>query len=142
MIRYVQLPESSSSCSENSQALRDDYDFISTNIKEHANRLEPMILVVASFIQLIESRRALWETANVTRLTVLAIVFVPLNFIATLSSMSENFGPEGPKFWMYFAVALPITLLVLVLARALGSDWRPLRWLGQLRFAVEKSRTV
>ena len=98
VIRYVQLPESSSPCSEEWQALRDDCDFINTNIKEHANRLESMIPIVASFIQLIESRRALWETANVTRLTVLAIVFVPLSFIATIFSISEQFEPRGSKF--------------------------------------------
>ena len=92
-----------------------------------------MIPIVAAFIQRIESRRALWETANVTRLTVLAIGFVPL---------SLQFGPGGPKIWMYFTVALPITLLILVLARALGSDWRSLGWLGQLRFAGEKFRPV
>ena len=55
-------------------------------------------IVVASFIQLRESRRALWKTANVTRLTVLAIVFVPLSFIATIFSITEQFGPRGPKF--------------------------------------------
>ena len=64
--------------------LRDGCDFVSTNIKKHTNRLESMIPIVASFIQLRESRRALWKTANVTRLTVLAIVFVPLSFIATI----------------------------------------------------------
>ena len=59
VIRCVQLPESSSPCSEEWQALRDDCDFIGTNIKEHANRLESIIPIVASFIQLMESRRAL-----------------------------------------------------------------------------------
>ena len=96
-----------------------------------------MIPVVTSFIQLIESRRALLETANVTRLTVLAIIFVPLSYVATVFSMSEKYGPGGPNFWVYFAVAVPITLLVLLLAGASGN--KSLRWLRLPKLAANKS---
>lgn len=139
VIRYIHLPESSDSCFEDWAALCEDYEFIGTSIQEHSNRLESMIPVVTSFIQLIESRRALWETANVTRLTVLAIVFVPLSYVATVFSITEKFGPGGPKFWVYFAVAIPITLLVLLLARALGNNWKSLRYLRLPKLAVKKS---
>lgn len=139
VIRYLNLPESSGNCSEDWAALRMDYDFISTSIQEHSNRLESMIPVVTSFIQLIESRRALWETANVTRLTILALVFIPLSYVATVFSIAEKFGPGGPKFWVYFAVAVPITLLVLLLARVSGKDWRSLHWLRLPRPVAKKS---
>ena len=142
VIQYIHLPDSSGSCSEDWAALREDYDFIRTRIQEHSDRLESMIPVVTSFIQLIESRRALWETANVTRLTVLAIVFVPLSYIATVFSMSDKFGPGGSHFWVYFAFAVPITSLVLLLAGALGNDWKSFHWLKLPRLAVKKSLPV
>ncbi|KAL8855635.1 MAG: hypothetical protein Q9178_007724 [Gyalolechia marmorata] len=97
VIQYIHLSESSGSCSEDWAALLEDYDFISTSIQEHSNRLESMVPVVTFYIQLIESRRALGETTNVTRLTVLAIVFVPLSYIATIFSMNEKFGPGGAQ---------------------------------------------
>lgn len=76
LIHYLKLHEYAEPRSRD--WLRENYEFIGTSIQEHGQRLESMIPVVTSFIQLIESRRALLETANVTRLTVLAIIFVPM----------------------------------------------------------------
>ena len=102
--------EQARSCEEDWSGLIEDYKFIQAGIQEHGMRLESMIPVSTSFIQLVESRRALMETANVTRLTVLALVFVPLSYVATLFSMSEQFGPGGPQFWVYFAISLSLSL--------------------------------
>ena len=138
VIYYIKLHENFDSCSEEWDGLREDYDFISTGFQEYANRLESMIPVATSFIQLVESRRAILETSNVTRLTVLAIIFIPLSFVATIFSMNDKYGPGGPKFWVHFAVALPTTMLVLFVARTLGSNWGSLRWPSRLRFEIVK----
>jgi hypothetical protein len=142
-IRYLKLQESAKTSSGDWTALREDYEFISTSIQENGNRLEAMIPVSTSFIQLVESRRALLESTNVTRLTVLAVVFVPLSYVASLFGMNEKFGPGGKYFWSYFAIAVPITLFVLVVARVPKRDWFSFRWQRvRLRFWRRKSRIL
>jgi hypothetical protein len=103
--------------SEDWDALKEDYDFISTEISEYGKRLEDMVPLVTSAAALIESRRSLTETANVTRLTILAVVFIPLSYVAALFSMAESFGPSGSLFWVYFATAIPLTGVVGLVAR-------------------------
>jgi len=62
LIRYLKLHEPGNTCSEDWAALREDYEFISSSIQENGNRFESTIPVATSFIQLVESRRALLET--------------------------------------------------------------------------------
>ena len=142
LIRYLKLHEQTTPYSENWTGLREDYEFIYAGIEDRGKRVDSMIPVITSFIQLVESRRALLETANVTRLTVLAVIFVPLSFVATLFSMNEKFGPGGSMFWMYFAIALPISLFVLFFARVSRSDWHLPLWLRKWRFLEKKSPIV
>ncbi|KAF4971280.1 hypothetical protein FSARC_1850 [Fusarium sarcochroum] len=62
------------------------------------------------------------EAADRTRnITTLGLVFVPLAYIASLFSMSDDFGPGGAKFWLYFAIAIPVTLAMLGVYQ--GMDW-------------------
>ncbi|KAK4189474.1 hypothetical protein QBC35DRAFT_430671 [Podospora australis] len=83
---------------------------------EHYNRsLEHMVPVATSMVQLLDSRRWMLEAANVSRLTFIALVFVPLSWVASLFSMSENYSPGQKYFWVYFATALPVLFLVLLL---------------------------
>ncbi|UKZ93130.1 uncharacterized protein TrAFT101_008054 [Trichoderma asperellum] len=100
-------------------ALRSDYMSLATEITEHGARLESMLAVVASGMALLEGRRALAEAANITRLTVLAFVFLPLTFVAGLFSIggSDVYAPGGSHFWVYWAVALPLTLIVMLMVR-------------------------
>jgi hypothetical protein len=84
--------------SDDWDALADDYEFICTEVSEHGDRLEAMVPIVTSAVAPIESRRSLNETANVTRLAILALVFIPFSYVATLFSMSEGFRPGGSLF--------------------------------------------
>ncbi|ORY02295.1 hypothetical protein BCR34DRAFT_605646 [Clohesyomyces aquaticus] len=97
--------------------LVEDYEYIASRIEEFGNRLERMLPVVTSLVQIIDSRRSFDETANVSRLTAMALVFVPLTYISSLFSMNSKLGPGGPLFWVYFAVAIPITIVVYLIAR-------------------------
>lgn len=84
---------------------------------EHYNRsLEHMVPVAMSMVQLLDSRRRMLEAANVSRLTFIALVFVPLSWVASLFSMSDNYSPGQKNFWVYFATALPVLVLVLLLS--------------------------
>lgn len=94
-----------------------DYNHIAATFDKYNSCLDNMAPIVTSMIQIIDSRRALIETANISRLTHLALVFVPLTFVTGLFSMNDNIAPGGKVFWLYFAVAIPVCLVVYVLAR-------------------------
>ena len=111
-----------------------DFNYIASRVDVYSCRLSEMVPIVTSLIQIIDSRRSLMETANISRLTHLAMVFVPLTFVTGLFSMDESIAPGGKAFWLYFAVAIPICLIVYCLARP------PIGSLKSLAMAVSNSR--
>ncbi|KAL2849332.1 hypothetical protein BJX68DRAFT_276047 [Aspergillus pseudodeflectus] len=97
--------------------LREDYVYLADTLNDLSRRLQNMLPVVTSLVQISDSRRSLAESANVNRLTSLAIIFAPLSFTTGLFSMDTINGPGGTHFWVFFAVAIPITIVVFFLAR-------------------------
>ena len=106
------------------QNLIADFEFINTKIEDYGRRLESMLPVVTSLVQIIDARRSFAETSNISRLTVLALVFVPLNYISSLFSMNPVNLPGSDRFWVYFVVAIPVTLLVFIIARLPSTEIR------------------
>ena len=94
-----------------------DYGHIAEDVNSFGGRLEAMGPVITSLIQTVDSRQSLAETANLSRLTYLALVFVPLTFVSSLFSMAGDTGPGRRAFWIYFAVAIPLLCLVFLIAR-------------------------
>ncbi|KAI1323766.1 hypothetical protein F5Y16DRAFT_424700 [Xylariaceae sp. FL0255] len=86
-------------------ALQEDYEHLATSLIQCGNQLEGAASRVTAYLQLAENRRMFSEARSVSRLTVLALVFVPLSFVSGLFSMNENMLPGGPCFWLYCAVA-------------------------------------
>lgn len=100
-------------------ALLEDYGQIQVSLVEYGNLLAGAMSTVSSYLQLAEGRRALSEARNISRLTVLALFFLPLGYVSSLFSMNASFGPGGPFFWIYFVVAIPVSLLVFGVARVM-----------------------
>jgi hypothetical protein len=92
-----------------------DFEHISALVDTYGRRLESMVPVVTSVLQIADTRRSLREAANVTRLTNLALLFVPLSFVASLFSM--NGGVTRHDLAIYFAVAAPLCVVVFFVAR-------------------------
>ena len=92
-----------------------DFENIADLVSTYGRRLEIMVPVVTSVLQITDTRRSLKEAANVTRLTYLALLFVPLSFVASLFSM--NGGVSGHDLAIYFAVALPLCAMVFFVTR-------------------------
>lgn len=68
-------------------------------------------------MQLLAASQSLAESHDLARLTWLATIFVPLTYVTGLFSMSEDLGSMKSTFKMYFAVAIPVALVALVIAR-------------------------
>ena len=106
-----------SSCPEIWGELAADYSNVVASIEVHSSRFKAMIPVVTSLVQIVDSRQSFAETRNLSRLTYLALVFVPLAYVSSLFSMSGETAPGGKFFWVYFAVSIPLLGAVFLLAR-------------------------
>jgi hypothetical protein len=114
--------------------LSEDFEYIEGNIDAVGRRLESMLPVVMSFVQITDARRSFAETADISRLTVLALIFVPLTFVSSLFSMNTDNLPGRGDFWVYFAVAIPLTGLIVLIARPpVALVGRALKWIKDKR---------
>ncbi|OCL10062.1 hypothetical protein AOQ84DRAFT_375264 [Glonium stellatum] len=111
---------------------------------EKAQRLAGLctegISIIASHAMLIESRKATIQAEGVTRLTLLAYYFLPLNLITSFFGM--NFKENGTgkiHIWLTFAVLVPVFILSCILAYPLSP---PLDWRSMLRQRRERNEVV
>ena len=100
---------------DSSALLTEDYEQIASSIDAYSHRLEAMVSIATSLIQAIDCRRSLTETINISRLTYLALSFIPLTFVSGLFSMNDNIAPGGKLFGLYFAVSIPLCILVFLI---------------------------
>ena len=123
---------------ECSAPVREDYKQIAVGIDTYSHRLEAMVSIATSLIQATDSRRSLTETVNISRLSYLALMFIPLTFVSGVFSMNDNIAPGGKLFGLYFAVSIPLCLLVLLIVRPRTSISGLLHtWFGRSRSICE-----
>jgi Mg2+ and Co2+ transporter CorA len=103
-----------------------DIRYLQRQIEIYSMSLEQMLTVATSMVQIFDSRRSITEALHIKRLTYVALVFIPLSWVASLFSMGEGFLPGQQFFWVYFSISLPLVVLVLLLSAA------PFYKLGQL----------
>ncbi|KAH8734311.1 hypothetical protein BGZ61DRAFT_559911 [Ilyonectria robusta] len=94
----------------------DDIQHVRQQLEYYSQSLEQIVMVATSMVQLFDSRRSILEAINVRRLTYIALIFVPLSWVASLFSMSDTYSPGHENFWVYFATALPLVVVVLLLS--------------------------
>lgn len=117
LAREVESLGFDSNFAETWESLLDDIENVVYRIDIYAQRFDAMIPILTSFVQIAESRRSFAETKSITRMTYLALVFVPLTFVSSLFSMSADLGPGKKDFWIYFTVAIPLMVVVFWVAR-------------------------
>jgi Mg2+ and Co2+ transporter CorA len=92
-----------------------DIQQVSRAITSHRGSLETVISVATSMARLSDTRRSMAESAQVKQITYVALVFIPLSYVSSLFNMSEKVAPWSTQFWIYFAVALPLLIIVFAL---------------------------
>ena len=121
---------------EDGALLTKDYKHIGLSIDNYIRRLEGLVSIATSLIQAIDSRRSLTETTSISRLTYLALSFIPLTFVTGLFSMNTSIAPGGRLFGLYFAVSIPLCILVFLVVRP------PKSTLDALAARIWRSRAV
>lgn len=129
--------------------LIEDYEFIASRVESYSARFEASSPIVTSLIQIIDSQQSLRETANITRLTYLALIFLPLTFVSGLLSMNEQSAPGNKVICIYLVIAIPICTLVLCVAYPLrrtldflATQVSRLRRPNRTRATIDKPQTT
>jgi hypothetical protein len=97
-------------------AFRDDFARALSYMEEYQLRIDRLTSVVTATISIKDSRRSQEDNRNVARLTWLATGFIPLSFVATLFSMQTDITLLQETYKWYFAAALPLAALSLIIA--------------------------
>ena len=69
--------------------------------------------VISNNSMLAESQRAIQQAKLVTKLTLVAFVYVPFTFTASFFSISFRELGTGINLWMYFAASFPLTFVTM-----------------------------
>jgi hypothetical protein len=134
---------SSSSPTKKLEQLRSDFQSLLDSIDRLQMRMQNIISLATTIISIEENKRAMKMNKNLVRVTYLAVVFVPMAFVSSFFSMTPNLGDLSQTFWIYFAIAVPLTGLCLAVADqgrglALALRWAKGRiWIGKKRVGAE-----
>ena len=96
--------------------MRDDYVRILGLMEEYQQRIDRLTSVVTAIISIADSQRSREDNKNVARLTWLATFFIPLGFIASIFSMTDDITSISQTIKWYFAAALPLSFFSLGVA--------------------------
>ena len=97
--------------------LRRDFETVLAELAVLQNRADRIVNVATAIISIDESKKATQQNRNTIRLTYLAVIFVPLSFVSSLFSMVTDISQLKKSFWIYFTVAVPITIIALLATR-------------------------
>ncbi|KAL2046375.1 hypothetical protein N7G274_001822 [Stereocaulon virgatum] len=95
--------------------LKCDFDIILSDIEMLQTRADRIMAVVTATMSIEESQKANDQNRSLARLTWLAVTFVPLSFTSSLFSMNGDLASLRRSFWIFCAVALPMTAIVLLI---------------------------
>jgi hypothetical protein len=125
-----------SNCSKAYQAITTDIATLSNIITSHQAVEENKRAAEAT-------TKTSEETSQSVEIQILAFILIPMGLIASLFSMTDDYPPGRPKFWVYWAVSVPFTSFVLaaVWLRRLISAGRLPRLLIRMRRIVSRSGT-
>ncbi|EXJ84695.1 hypothetical protein A1O3_05365 [Capronia epimyces CBS 606.96] len=111
------------------QALCDahkDFKALASRLRPLLTRADKLSTVANDIASLRAAFQAIEDSATGLSLSILATIIFPFTLVASMFSMADGFLPGHDKFWVFFAVSIPLTMvisLVLVVARQWDS-WR------------------
>jgi Mg2+ and Co2+ transporter CorA len=93
-----------------------DIDGIYERVQTLQTRVDKIMNVATAITSIEESKKAMKEARDVTRITYLAFVFVPMSFTASFLSMNQTFPSSNRVYWVFFVIALPLSTAAVLIA--------------------------
>jgi Mg2+ and Co2+ transporter CorA len=97
------------------QELEEDLKYVFDNMSISISRIEKNITLLMALVTISEGRQGLQENRGIATLTFIATIFLPFGTVATILGIQTQYGPGASGFWMLWAVALPLTVLVIII---------------------------
>ena len=98
--------------SESTNMITKDFQAVQDKFKRMETNAEKQISTVFAKISVEAGEESIDEARRVTRLTVIATIFLPMSFVASIFGMSGRFALDGDRWWMYVAVAIPLAVSI------------------------------
>lgn len=94
----------------------EDRDFlvIRDQFLDYRKWAEKLLDITTTYLALMEAEKSASDSRSLSRLTILGSLFVPVSFVCSFFSMNGDFAVGANKFWVYFAVTLPLVIAILV----------------------------
>lgn len=93
-----------------------DFLYLHREFRQRLAEYARMTSSLAALNGMIGGRISILEARTAKSLTLVAMLFAPPACVASIFSIPASiFGDAGPQFWWYWAVALPLTILVFLL---------------------------
>lgn len=103
---------SSSIAMEHAKDMEGDFIYLLMKTQDTAQRIEKNINLLTSLVAIGAGKQGLDESHSVSRLNLLAIIFLPFSTIATILGMQGSYAPGAGSFWLFWAVAIPLTAAI------------------------------
>ncbi|PHH92789.1 hypothetical protein CDD83_5195 [Cordyceps sp. RAO-2017] len=92
-------------------------------MEEHQRRIDRLAPVVSAAVSIEDARRGYRANKNVTRLTLLATLFVPLSLVSSLMSVQKDVLELRSTILLWAEIAIPSAFGVWLIAALLNSRW-------------------
>lgn len=93
------------------RGLLEDYEQLHVRCIDLSKMCTQGITLAMNKATIEESRKAIEQSKRLKKLTLLATLFIPLNFCSSLLGMNiDLLGQNAVKFWWFFVLCIPITL--------------------------------
>jgi Mg2+ and Co2+ transporter CorA len=95
--------------------LLEDYEQLRSRCVDLSKLCTQGITLAMNKATIEESRKAMEQSGRVKKLTLLATLFIPLSFTASLLGMNiDLLGQNAVRFWWFFVLSVPITLFAYI----------------------------
>lgn len=86
------------------------------SVMDLAHNVDGLANVLATgylqYITIQEARISNSNEQNLSKITVLTMLFIPLSTVSGFFSMSDDFLPGSPRAWVFWVVSIPLLILL------------------------------
>ncbi len=100
---------------QHAKDLEEDFSYVLGEIGTTLKRIEKDINHLMALVAISDGRQSWQENRGISFLTLVATIFLPSSTVATVLGMQTQFAPGESSFWMLWAVAIPLTIMILLL---------------------------
>ena len=111
VLKEIRRPSATCAVSARS-SLEEDLKYLIEKAANLRNRSETSMGLLMNIASIGEARRSVHQNKSLFRFTIIASVYVPLSFVATLFGMNfRQFGQGQLSIWIYFVVSVPVFVI-------------------------------